>query len=194
MEGTIAQVMMFAGNFAPRAWSFCQGQLLAISQYNAVFSLLGTMYGGDGRTTFALPDLRGRTPIGHGHGPGLTNRPIGQKGGPERVTLSQLEMPVHNHTANTQSLQVAVGADSSNGGVSDPNGAYPAISNFTNAQRQTTVVNSYSDSADTTMAPATVSGQLQIGNAGGSQSHENMQPFLAIPYVICLSGVYPSRN
>lgn len=190
MDGTIAQVMMFAGNFAPRNWAFCQGQLLPISQYTAVFSILGTMYGGDGRTTFALPDLRGRTPIGHGNGPGLTNRSIGQKGGEEDVTLTQPQMPIHNHTAQASGGSLTVQD-------TDPNQGNPQSNSYiarpASNQGVSTILYTSSTGSEVQINGGGTP-QVTVNNAGGSQPHNNMQPFLAIPYVICLQGVFPSRN
>ena len=99
MEPFIGQLMLFGGNFAPRGWAMCDGQLLPIAQYSALFSILGTTYGGDGRTTFALPDLRGRVPMGFGHGPGLSAHGLGSKGGEENVTLTTSQIPSHSHQA-----------------------------------------------------------------------------------------------
>ncbi len=176
MEPFIGQVMLFAGNFAPRGWAFCDGKLLTIAQNTALFSILGTIYGGDGRTTFALPDLRGRVAISPGNGAGLDNYSVGQKGGVERVTLSIEEIPSHSHTGSAQ----LAGADpiTRGTGTDAPKDAVPGVGGV------------YGTAANTTMKPADV----ETNNTGGDQAHENRQPFLAINYIIALQGVYPSRN
>lgn len=190
MEGTIAQVMMFAGTFAPRSWSFCQGQLLAISTNQALFSVIGTTYGGNGQTTFALPDLRGRAPIGHGTGPGLTNRTIGETGGSETVTLGVAEMPSHSHTAQSSGGSLTVQSAAANQSSPGPN-------SYIGVPRSTGGVNTqvYTDSSD---SPVQINGggagDVTVGDTGGNTPHTNMQPFLAIPYVICLTGQYPARD
>lgn len=168
-EPFLAEIKMFGGNFAPRGYAFCSGQLLPISQNTAVFSLMGTIYGGDGRTTFALPDLRGRVPIHWGNGPGLQNYNIGQKGGAETVTLNVNQMPQHNHS---------VACSGNDGTLGLPSGNVPA----------TTGENIYSQSTDSTMK------SNMIGNSGNSQSHENRQPYLAISFIIALQGTFPSPN
>jgi len=180
MEPFIGQIMMFGGNFAPRGWAFCEGQLLPISSNTALFSILGTTYGGDGRTTFALPDLRGRAPIHAGHGPGLSDIRLGQKGGVEQVTLTASNMPSHNHPVNVSS---AAGTSSS------PSGAYPAASQF-QADRSSPVVevNSYGNSTNATMGASTV------GNAGGNIPFNNRDPYLGVNYIIALQGIFPSRS
>ncbi|AUS07266.1 phage tail protein [Tamlana carrageenivorans] len=162
---------MFAGNFAPRGWAFCDGQLLAISQNQALFSLLGTTYGGDGRTTFALPDLRGRVPMHAGNGPGLTPRTQGAKSGSETNTLSVSQMPSHSHPVN------AVAED---GDQSVPTGNVPAGTKVLDKE--------YANAT-----PNTVMGSAMIGNQGGGQPVNNMQPYTAIRFIIALSGIYPSR-
>ncbi len=166
----LGEIRMFAGNFAPRGWALCQGQLLAISQYSALFSLLGTLYGGDGRTTFGLPDLRGRVPIHQGHGSGLSNRPIGQKLGSERVALNVNELPVHAHPI-AQVVPASLGTPLNN----------------VVAQAETPVYVTESENAATPDAAMNAS-------RGGSQPHHNMAPFLAIHFIIALQGVYPSRS
>lgn len=179
MEPLIGQIMMFAGNFAPRDWAFCDGQLLPIAQYNALFSILGTTYGGDGRTTFALPDLRGRTPVHPGQGPGLASVLAGEKAGSAEVTLTVSNMPNHPHSLN---------ASNTAGTSSSPVGNYPAVSQF-QADRSSPVVqvNSYSNASNETMAaPA-------VGNAGGSIPFNNRNPYLGVYYIIALQGIYPSR-
>lgn len=170
-EPFVGQIKMFAGNFAPRGWAFCDGQLLAVNQNDALFSLLGTIYGGDGRTTFGLPDLRGRIPVHQGTGPGLSDRRIGSKQGVEAVTLNLNQFPSHSHPAHA-----ANGGDSTspqnNFWGTDPGGQSGM----------------YSPAQDQTMSPSTLS------MAGGSQSHTNLQPTLCISYIIALVGVYPSRH
>jgi microcystin-dependent protein len=163
----IGQITLFAGNFAPRGWAFCDGQLLAISQNTALFSILGTTYGGDGRTTFALPDLRGRAPVhaGSSGGPGLTPRLLGEQGGEEAHTLIQSEMPAHAHGG-----RASTGDQTTN----RPSGAYPARGGV------------YASSQDTTTGPGEPS--------GGGQPHGNMQPYLGLNYIIAMEGIFPSRN
>jgi microcystin-dependent protein len=172
-EPFIAEIKMFAGNFAPRGWAFCQGQILSIAQNTALFSLLGTMYGGDGRTTFGLPDLRGRVPVGQGQGPGLSPRAIGELAGVENVTLTAQQMPAHNHAA------MASGAK---GNTNSPIGK--VWSKDAGVQSATYTGNA----PDGTMAANA------IGSAGGSQPHENMPPYLGVNFIIALEGIYPSRN
>lgn len=179
MEGYIAEIRLFAGNFAPRGWAFCQGQILSIAQNTALFSLLGTTFGGNGTTTFALPDLRGRVPIGPGQGPGLPSYTLGQMAGEPTHTLIQTEMPAHNHTS-----QVQVNVSSNTGVTRDP------IDNFLAASGSGNIYDTASDGSRMN-ANAT---QVTIGIAGGSQPHNNMQPYNAINYIICMEGIYPSRN
>lgn len=168
-EPFVGEIRMFAGNFNPRGWAFCDGQLLAVAQNDALFSLLGTIYGGDGRTTFALPDLRGRLAIGESQGPGLSNRNMGASGGAEQVLLSQAQT-AHGHD---------LVASSNPGDQSHANG---------NVLANTGGPNSYVASGATTPL-----GQ-PTGNAGGSRPHSNIMPFLCINYIIALVGIYPSRN
>ena len=167
----VGQISAFGFNFAPMGWAQCNGQLIAVSSNDALFSLLGTIYGGDGRTTFGLPDLRGRLCLHQGTGPGLTPRPIGQKGGQERVTLLAQQMPSHDHMI----MGSNVAADSD-----DPTGRVPA----------TTEKLFYNDAAS--VGPPMESNM--ISNNGGSQSHNNIQPTLSINWCIALFGVYPSRS
>lgn len=174
-EAYIGEVRIFAGNFAPRGWALCDGQLLAISQNTALFSLIGTMYGGDGRTTFALPDLRGRVVVHPGQGLGLTRRQIGEKGGSETNTLTIAQIPAHSHTASATN---PVFNDEAN--TDDPTGKYPAVSGE----------NMYSDQ---TTGDGAIP-EISIGNTGGGQAVNNMQPFLGINYIICLQGIFPPRN
>ena len=171
----IGEIRIFAGNFAPRGWALCEGQLLAISSNEALVSLLGTTYGGDGRTTFGLPDLRGRAPIHPGQGPGLTPRRLGEKGGSETVQLISAEMPEHSHTAT-------LNADSSVAKTDQHGAAFLARNAASTPQ--------FGDSLNTTLG----AGAISVQPAGGNQPHPNMQPFLTINYIIASQGIFPSRN
>lgn len=175
-EPFLAEVIMFAGNFAPRGWAFCQGQILSIAQNTALFSLLGTTFGGNGQTTFALPDLRGRVPVGTGQGPGLPSINLGQVAGEPTHTLIITEMPSHNHAAQAA-------GNSSSGDNASPGGNTWA----TSTARDNLYVNAAPNSP---MAANTVT----VGIAGGSQPHNNMQPYLGINFIIAIEGIYPSRN
>lgn len=164
---------MFAGNFAPRGWALCDGQLLAINQNQALFSLLGTIYGGDGRTTFGLPELRGRLPMHAGSGPDLSPRMIGQKVGQETATVSVNQLPAHNHD---------VLVSNATGTQNAPAGAFLASSPNVRLFRPQ-ASNAVTLAADT------------IGQSpGGSQSHTNVMPFQCVNFIIALAGIYPSRN
>jgi microcystin-dependent protein len=177
-EPFVGEIRMFAGNFAPRGWAFCDGQLLAVSQNDALFSLLGTLYGGDGTTTFGLPDLRGRLPMHAGNGPGLTARPLASSGGEESVTLSESELPAHTHTVSG-ALQTA-----ESGTTTDPAGAIPAVSG-----REAL----YGPATDTVLGdPVAVPATTDAG--GGSASHPNMPPYLGVHFIIALVGIFPSRT
>ncbi|MGI8808143.1 MAG: phage tail protein [Acidimicrobiales bacterium] len=168
-EPFIGQIILVPYNFAPRGYAFCAGQILPIAQNTALFSLLGTTYGGNGQTTFALPDLRGRVPVGTGQGPGLSNINLGEVAGAETATLTQSQMPAHGHLAS-----VAQGAGTS----TRPANKVPA-----------TGAAVYADSADgSTFNPAFVQ------NTGGSQPFGIRSPYLGLNYAIALEGIYPSRN
>jgi microcystin-dependent protein len=162
----IGQIHMFAFDFPPRNWAFCNGQLLPIAQNQALFSLLGTTYGGNGQTTFALPNLQGRTPLHFGTGPGLSPRTLGQPGGAEAVTLLTTQIPVHNHTVAASTAAPTVGT---------PAGNYWAQGN-------------YSSTGNASMNPADVS------NVGQGQAHENRSPYLVVNFSIALQGIFPPRN
>lgn len=178
-EPYIGEISIYAFNFAPRDWANCDGQLLPISQNTALFSLLGTTYGGDGRTTFALPDLRGRVAIHTGHGPGLSNRLQGSRGGQESVNLSVVQIPSHNHTSTA-----TVHATDNSGDADTPSN---------NVWAKKARDDDYSSAApDVNMQAGAVT--VTIGNTGGNQAHENMPPFLTLRYCIALQGVFPPRN
>ncbi len=173
-EAYLGQIILVGYNFATRGFAFCQGQLQSISQNSALFSLLGTTYGGDGQTTFGLPNLSGRVPIGQGNGPGLSPRQLGQIGGSESTTLSVANMPSHNHAA-------ALSAESAAASSSDPNGRLLAQAlTYADPGRAQNVVMSNE--------------AISVGNNGGGQSFNNMQPFLVMNYQISLFGIFPSRN
>lgn len=169
-EPFVGEVRMFAGNFAPRGWAFCDGQLLAVSQNDALFSLLGTIYGGDGRTTFGLPDLRGRVPIHPGSGPGLSPRRLGAKAGSENETLTVNQLPSHSS-----------GMQASTNAASTPNAPNNVFAR------------SVGDAYASDFSPANMS-TATISNVGGSRSHSNLMPFLCINFIIALFGIYPSRQ
>ncbi len=198
MDPLMATIQLFAGNFAPRGWAFCDGQLLAISQYEALFSLLGTTYGGDGRTSFALPDLRGRVPVGQGQGPGLSDYPLGRRSGVETVTLSQLELPSHTHaTQNVPSADQSVLLSTEDAVNEIPDaGDVPAIANYANGLATERVKSFGPPATGKVVEGQKLSGNagLVIANNGGSQSHNNVQPYLALNYIIAMVGLYPSRS
>lgn len=175
-EPFVAEIKMFAGNFAPRGYAFCNGQLLPISQNTALFSLIGTTYGGDGRTTTALPNLQGRAPMHPGRGPALTPRSLGQKTGVGEVTLTTNQLPQHSHA-----LQGAAEAPNN----TNPVGGVPAqISGRAGG------TNLYgANGAETTPMLATA-----LAPAGGGQAHNNLQPSLCVSFIIALIGTYPSRS
>jgi microcystin-dependent protein len=169
----LAEIRMFAGNFAPKGWAFCNGQLLAISQNTALFSLLGTSYGGDGRSTFALPNLQGATPLMAGQGNGLTLRDLGETGGQSNVTLLQTEMPIHTHAV---------------GGTTNVGGQLPANNVWSKPSQRG--IDAYQTDAGTNPALS----PNALSSAGGGQPHNNLMPYLVVSFIIALQGIYPSRN
>ncbi len=175
----IAEIRLFPFNFAPIGWALCQGQLLPISQYTAVFSLVGTTYGGDGRSTFGLPNLQGRVPIHSGNGAGLSPVVLGEMNGVETVTLQQTQMPSHNHPLNSVAAAATANTPASGQmtaeGHGEGRGAYS--------------IRSYAASGtSTTLTPAAV------GNAGGGLPHNNLQPYLTLNWCIALQGIFPPRS
>jgi len=179
MDPFLAQIVMFGGNFAPRGWANCDGQLLAISQNSALFSLLGTTYGGDGRTSFGLPEMRGRMAMHVGNGAGLTARSQGQRSGQEYVVASTATMANHSHTAaSTAQVVVANGA----GGESLASGQH--IANHDGAFSE--------DSSAATLGGVTAA--TTVNATGGQQQQNNLPPYIVVRYIIALQGVYPSRN
>jgi microcystin-dependent protein len=180
MEGTIAEIRMFAGTFAPRTWLFCNGQTMSIAQNTAMFSLLGTTYGGNGQTTFGIPDFRGRVAVGTGQGPGLSNIQLGQVAGTPTVTLLSTNMPAHTHQV-TGNITMQAATDGTLG--SDANGRYIGPGSFYATPPPGDVVN---------MAPVAIN--LPTTVAGNSQPVSIMQPYLGMNYIICQFGIFPSRN
>lgn len=173
-EPFIAEIRIFGCNFAPRSWAFCNGQLLPIAQNTALFSLVGTTYGGDGRTTLGLPNLQGRAPMHPGNGPGLTNRRLGETGGTNTETLSAAQMPNHNHRASTT---LAAANDD------DPKPAAYMAGGPTAASKAYAPAGTTPDST-----------LLSLPSQGGNQAHNNLQPYLALNFCIALIGLYPSRS
>ena len=174
-EPFIGEIRMFGGNFAPRGWAFCDGQLLEISQNDALFSLLGTTYGGDGRSTFGLPDLRGRSPLHAGQGPGMGTHRLGDMGGAEYVVLNTNQMPAHGH-------QAQMNCNEGPGDSASPRGTVLA-------RDASGMTASYHGEPNTMMSEEGVT----VAYAGGGQSHDNMSPYLAVHFMIALVGIYPSR-
>lgn len=173
-EPFIGEIRMFAGDFAPAQWAFCDNSIVSAGQNEALFSLLGAAYGGDGRTTFALPDLRGRIPVHQGQGPGLSEYRLGTRGGSETVTLEASAMPSHQH-AMQASLSPATTASPAGGVLADPS---PTVL--------------YSDGSDPTRITTLSPNAIQT--AGGAAAHDNMMPFLAVNFIIALTGTYPQRS
>jgi len=175
MEPFLGEIIMFGGNFAPRSWAFCDGQLLAISSNSALFSILGTTFGGDGRTTFGLPDMKSRVPVHEGTGAGLQTWRLGEKSGVDQVTLSSLQMPSHTHTA-------ALHAESTPGSSNNPtnNLIGGGGSKFSTPNPAANVVMN--------------AGSVINANTGGNQPHTNIQPSLCVNFIICTAGLFPSRN
>ncbi len=172
-EPFIAEIRMFAGTFAPLNWAFCEGQVLPVSQYTALFSLLGATYGGDGRNTFQLPNLQGRAPMHPGRGPGLTYRRLGELGGAETMALNESQIPSHTHTMQA-TMAPAANKSPDNGSLT----------------RVTTGGGLYQSDASNLEGMASEA----LANTGGGQSHNNMQPYLALNFIIALNGVYPPRS
>jgi microcystin-dependent protein len=171
MDPFVAEIRIFPFNFAPRGWAWCDGQLLPLSQNTALFSLLGTTYGGNGKSNFALPDLQGRAPMHPGQGPGLSLHDLGETGGSETVSLLESEIPSHNHLVNTTNNRPTASA---------PGGMLTARTNIYNDSPTAGMIQSM---ADTVITPA-----------GGDQPHNNMMPYLTFYFNIALQGVFPPRG
>jgi microcystin-dependent protein len=188
MDPYLAEIRLFGGTFAPRQWMLCQGQLLPISEYDALFALLGTTYGGDGQTTFGLPDLRGRRAVHAGQGPGLSNYYLGEMSGKEQVTITPSTMPIHGHPI-IGDISVTMGVFGSSG---DPDSATPKNSYFATADE-----NIYGTPADSPFgAPQVTTGfaGMSLAVTGGSQPIDIVSPYQALNFIICVEGIFPSRN
>ena len=172
MDPFVAEIRIFPFNFAPRGWAFCDGQILPLSQNTALFSLLGTTYGGDGQSNFALPDLQGNAPMHPGQGPGLSLHDLGESGGSETVSLLESEIPSHNHAISASN--------------SDANSQSPAGQRFAGGVGGVAFYD--------TAAPARNFADQALAPAGGDQPHNNMQPYLTLNFCIALQGVYPPRT
>jgi microcystin-dependent protein len=176
MNPYVAEIRIFAGNFAPTGWALCQGQIIPISQNTALFSLIGTSYGGDGVSTFALPNLQGSAPMHQGQGNGLSQRVLGETGGEDAVTVVTSEMPNHSHLVNASGAQ--------------GDETFPGDNFFAEARSGRALLKPYA----TTDAPNTAMASSAVGPAGSSQPHNNLQPYLGITFIIALVGVFPPRN
>jgi microcystin-dependent protein len=170
----VAEIRIFAGNFAPKGWALCDGQIMPISQNTALFSLLGTTYGGDGKSTFALPNLQGSAPLQQGQGPGLSLYDLGQTGGASDVTLLSSEMPAHSHTAQ------------GNNGSGDVN--TPTNNTWCKAHTGKTALGMYNTAGNAAMS------QSAVSIAGGGLPHNNMPPYLVLTFIIALQGIFPQRQ
>lgn len=178
MEGYIGEIRMFGGNFSPGSWNFCDGSLQSIAMYTALFSIIGTTYGGDGQQSFALPDFRGRIPVGTGQGPGLPLYDLGEASGNENVSMLTQNMPMHTHIT---SISMSLPAFSEQGGA-DPNGAILASVN-----------NGYTNQpTDSMLEP--FNSLVTLQPVGQGIPFSVMQPYLALNYIICMEGIFPSRN
>lgn len=177
MDPYVGEIRIFAGNYPPSGWALCNGDILPIQRYSILFSVIGAQYGGDGRTTFALPNLMGQAPMGTGQGPGLTPRTIGDQVGERTVTLTSDQMPMHIHVPQ---------AVNQPGAVSDPTNQYWAETAASG--RPPAQLSLYGPQPNVQMLPTALSVQ------GGSQPHNNMQPFLAMNFIIALEGVYPPKQ
>ncbi len=171
----LGEIRMFGGNFAPRGWAFCNGQILPISQNTALFALLGTTYGGDGQTTFALPDLQGAAPLHAGEGPGLSSRPLGERGGQQAVSLTTANLPAHTHAV--------AGEDGYGTNAAAANGVWARSAG----------VRGMAAYASEPGTPRVMNAGA-VAASGGGQPHNNMPPYLALTFIIALQGIFPSRG
>jgi microcystin-dependent protein len=188
MDPYLGQIQAFAFNYAPLGWMKCEGQLLPIAQYSALFALLGTMYGGDGVTNFALPDLRGRVPISAGSGPGLSNHQQGEKGGTENVAITTNQMPAHSHAAGLSAIHGKMKCTDLEPNTDNPVGNCIArIPRYAQFSTEAPSKEMHADSIE-------MSGNVNVEMSGANQAHANMQPYLSLNYCIAVQGIFPPRN
>ena len=192
MEGYIGEIRMFAGSFPPQYWAFCEGQLFPINQNQSLFSIIGTRFGGDGRTNFALPDLRERAVLGAGAGPGLSPRTLGQAGGSNSVALNENQLPNHTHQTNVvnRGAHANTAVNGSGTAGTPQSGFNVAVATDANGD----AVKAYASSGTPISKPASGTLTINVGYAGGNQPHENRPPSLAMHPIICVSGYFPSRQ
>lgn len=194
-EPFLGEIIIFGGNFAPRGWAFCQGQLLSIAQNSALYSILGTTYGGNGQTTFGLPDLRGRSPIGAGQGPGLSSIVLGEQAGTEQVTLLQSNMPSVGVTLNQLNVAVAIPvSNTANANLAAPSNT-SVLGTAHDASGSGVTVDIYSsEQPNTTLAPFNVHGTATGFITGSNLPVSTRSPYLGVNYIIATAGIFPSRN
>jgi microcystin-dependent protein len=188
----IGEIILFAGNFAPRSTVYCNGQLLSIAQNTALFSILGTTYGGDGRTTFGIPDLRGRVALHPGTGPGLSTRKLGQRSGTETNSLNLNQLAAHTHIATMQNEGgISIPVNTTSGDEDEQSPGAGVLANTGSDSYSSSGSNGvYSGAA----IPVTGASSIQVGQTGAGQPINNMQPFLGLNYIICTQGAFPSRS
>jgi len=194
-EPFIGEIRAVGFNYAPRGWKLCDGSLLSISQYSSLYALLGINFGGNGTTTFGIPDLRGRTAIGFGQGAGTSFHPLGAMGGAETVSLTQAQMPQHAHSATLTDAHTTMGCSTETATSSIPSPtSVLAKGEAKDGKSVLGDANIYNESVpDTTLLHSDVTGSIAVGDAGASQAHNNMQPFCTINYIIATEGIWPSR-
>lgn len=198
MEGTIGEIRMFAGNYAPMYWAVCDGSAYSIAEYTPLFAIIGTIYGGDGTQTFKLPDLRGRVAVGTGAGPGLSPIDEGEMAGSAGVTLLTSQLPGHTHQAVIGGGTATLNASAANATVSTPTTGVSLAAPGTGSGRSFSATFGYDPSSPTvslSTGSISMTGVAVANNAsGGSQPHNNMMPYLGVNFIICVEGIFPSRN
>jgi microcystin-dependent protein len=206
MDPTLSEVRLFAGNYEPLSWQFCKGQLMSIAINTALYSLLGTTYGGDGQTSFALPDLQGRVPVGTGAGPGLPAVDLGDVWGAETTVILSSQMPAHTHmllgagaAPITGTITATMNVNTTAGSGDNPTGSFLGTDGSGSGLYAATAtsgatLNTSAIQLNTNGLSVNLAGQVQIGISGSSQPINLMQPYLALNYIIAVEGIYPSRN
>ncbi|MFG0805902.1 phage tail protein [Pseudomonas fluvialis] len=192
-QSYIGAISGWAPNFAPRNWAFCQGQLLPIQQYTALFAIVGTTYGGDGKSNFALPNLQGRVPIGAGQSPGTARYTLGQQAGQETVTLTQLQMPAHSHAAMA-TASASLPASDATATTATPTAETVLASAVGGSSRTPVDVKIYAPAPGSINLPLSATATVNVANTGGNQAFSILQPFTVINYIICQQGIFPPRD